>query len=364
MLLATGDVGGDNRVSRCRHDGDETKVVIQHGGRASINAEVVTTDGVVGAGSVVIPDLDAAGVASDDVAVVRGGAIAADARVHRAVLEQDAFTAIAEHGGAADLGADQVAGDDITVRAAAIHDDTVTGVAADDVGLGGVGGAAVGAGGADEVGCRAGNDLDADAVAQRRSATLVGANVVTFDHVAGRAVVGDFHAGTAVAGDDVPRTGRRAADDIVGRTTVDRNAPLAAGQGSRASGVGADVVTLHDVAVVATAADEDAEYRVAGNDVARRRSRAADRIVGSAGRDVDAKAAVAQRGGAGRVDANVVALDEVTIAAVDHNTVAAEAIDGKALDRAVAGREVQAVRRRTGAGTVQHNEGLARVTGL
>src|SRR5207249_2980092 len=90
-----------------------------------------------------------------------------------------------------------------------------------------------------------------------------------------------------VAGDDIARAGGGAADDlIVGVDDVD--AVVAVGEGAGAVGVGADVIALDERGGGAVADDVHAVGRVAGDDVARSRSGAADDVA----RDVAHPAAV------------------------------------------------------------------------
>src|SRR5439155_25806660 len=94
----------------------------------------------------------------------------------------------------------------------------------------------------------------------------VGADVVTFNHVVGRAAADDLHAIGTIAADDVPRRRSAAADGVVGRPRVEGNACSAVGQGGGAGGVGADEVTRDQAPRGAAHLDAVA---AAGNDIAR-----------------------------------------------------------------------------------------------
>src|SRR5262249_48520403 len=139
----------------------------------------------------------------------------------------------------------------------------------------------------------------------------VGADVVARDHVAGRAAIGDLHAGAGVAADDVAGRGCGAADQVVGVGDDDAREVR---DGSRAGGVQADHVAL-DGAVVQAADD-----RVAVPVEAAAVAVPGEGVPGAGGRPthegprgathVDAARGGASRAAAGDVGADVVALDD------------------------------------------------------
>src|SRR5262249_14428203 len=143
-------------------------------------------------------------------AAIEGDAVprAVDGPANRVVRRGDehAGVAVAQGGGAGDVGADQVALDHVAAGACVGDLDAVGRVTADDV-------AGQGAGAADGVagGGAAGEallQLDAHAVAQRLLAGPVGADEVALDHVPGRGPAGEeVHARHGVAADDVAGAG-------------------------------------------------------------------------------------------------------------------------------------------------------------
>src|SRR5262249_26237592 len=144
----------------------------------------------------------------------------------------------------------------------------------------------------------------------------VSADVVALDHVArGRpgvpeevGGVGDVNA-VPVARDDVAGPGRRAADRVVAGAD-DLDAIKQVAQRGTAGDVGADVIPL-DLHPRGAVVDQDgAQPAVAADDVAGAGGAAADRIAGTAG-DFDARQLVPQRSGAGGIEADEVALDQV-----------------------------------------------------
>src|SRR5262249_6931202 len=136
----------------------------------------------------------------------------------------------------------------------------------------------------------------------------VGADVVAGNHGAGAAAEQEDGVGIICA-DEVPGDGR------VRRTSGDANAADGVAAVERAGDIGADVVALEDVSGRCAAGDLNPVAGVAADDVALGRGRAADQVVGVA--DGDA-AAVAQRGGAGGIQADDVALDLAVVQSVDH----------------------------------------------
>src|SRR5207244_4304146 len=139
-------------------------------------------------------------------------------------------------------------------------------------------------------------------VGDGRIAVFVDADVVTLDHVGGRIRAGDENAaeveiaGGVVAADDVPRRGRAAADGVAGRAVFDLHAVRAVAQSDGAGVVSADVVAEDGIPRRADVSDVNAVARVAGDDVAGRRRRAADGVVrGAAGDDYTVSPAETRR---------------------------------------------------------------------
>src|SRR5262249_52967875 len=103
-------------------------------------------------------------------------------------------------------------------------------------------------------------------------------NVASYD-VARRATAGDRNAVAGVAADDVPGTGRRAADGVARRFVLDQDAAGAVTEARRPRGVGADVVAIDKAA---RSQDEgDADASVAADDVPRRSRQPADGHAGA-----------------------------------------------------------------------------------
>src|SRR5205085_634745 len=129
-----------------------------------------------------------------------------------------AVGAVAELGGAVNVGAGAVAQHHVPARPAIGEEHAGAAVTGDDVG-GTAGGAADGV--------RRGADLDehaVTAVAEFGGAVDVGADAVAQHHVAARPAVRDVHTVGTVAGEEVEGRGRRAADGVVDGSAVDFHA--------------------------------------------------------------------------------------------------------------------------------------------
>src|SRR5439155_8972131 len=122
----------------------------------------------------------------------------------------------------------------------------------------------------------------------------------------------DGDAGAGVVGDEVRLAGQRAADAAGQYACLDDHAASVRHSG-RSGRVGADIVA-DDLVRAAAAGEADAAPDIAGDHVAVRGCGAADDAV-AAVVDVDAISAVRGGDGAGGVDADVVALDDVAASA-------------------------------------------------
>ena len=183
---------------------------------------------------------------------------------------------------------------------------------------------------ADERVARTG-DVDAmDEVGESRAARSVYADVVALDDVV-RSPAAQSDPGPVVPGQDVACARRAAADDVAGGV-VQPDAILAVADRAGAAGVGADVVALHQV--VARAVDVDAVDVVTGDDVAVSRCGSTDQI--GIGGHPDAVHVIAEVGVAGRVESDVVALDQVAAVAGDIDPGTVEPVDHQAPHGAVA----------------------------
>src|SRR5207247_1576937 len=146
----------------------------------------------------------------------------------------------------------------------------------------------------------------------------------------------DQDAKAAVPRDDVPRTGDRPSDRVAGRRDV--YAMLHVGQRGGARGVGTDVIALDQVPAVP---DVDPVDAVARDEVAGAGGRPAQSAVAPfQAEEIDAVTQVAQGGGAGRVGADEIPLDQRS-RVCDYDSIAVVARDeiaragGRAADRDV-----------------------------
>ena len=169
-----------------------------------------------------------------------------------------------------------------------------------------------------------------------------------------------------VAGNNVAGRRRGAADgDTVGKVDEDAvevgQGSGAGGVGAdivaldQAAGAGPIEVDAHDVAAA-----------VAGNDVPGAGARAADGGICRAIIDFDLSGRIAEGGGAGHVGADVVALQDVArrTGAGNLNAIAGEAVEDQPLDSAAAAGEGQAVHARSRAVAAQLDDGIAAVARL
>src|SRR5262249_30217210 len=126
-----------------------------------------------------------------------------------------------------------------------------------------------------------------------------------------RAGVAEHDALVAVGGDDVPRRGAAAADDVAAGLLADPDARGAVAQGGVAGDGGADVVALDGVAERAGVEAGDAAQGVAGDDVAGPGGGAADRVVAGPVGDQNSVFQIRDGAEAGAVGADGVALHGV-----------------------------------------------------
>ena len=302
--------------------GDQHAVLAvgQRLGAGDVGADIVRLDHVgVGAGRL---QLDAVKcVAGDDVA---GGGRAAAHRVEaRPGSDVQAVFAVGNGAGAGGVGADIIPFDHVVFGARTQDEDAQDRVAGDDVAGGG-------RGAAHRVEGRPADDLHAIlAVGQRLGAGDVGADIISFDHVARGARRVEHDAVEGIAGDDVTRARRRSAHRVGSRPGDDVQAVDAVGDRRGPRGIGADKVPIHEVARRPRVGDIDADDRVAGDDVAGARGGPAHRVVARAAVDQHAVLAVGQGLGAGDVGADIVPLNQVVRGARvgDQDTVAGVAGD-------------------------------------
>ena len=204
-----------------RLDDSDPDVRVPNRSRAGqVGADEVAGDDVAGGPGKDDRDAELA-IAADDIAfkgVADAVGIGAD-EVIGGDADADAVQTIAESDSAADVGADEVAGNDVVIGghagdAVEAENDAVLVIAADQVPLGGI--VDTVAVGADDV--RRGLVVDADAVlgvADLGSAGCISADAIALDQVAGGSGTEDVDADAVVAGNKVARASRTAADDIV-----------------------------------------------------------------------------------------------------------------------------------------------------
>ena len=238
--------------------------------------------------------------------------------------DPNAVRVIAEHSRAVRTNAYEVALDRVAFRAE--EDPDACAVSGDDVARGRRRAAD------DVLPTRAGgNGHAAPNITERQRAGDVSADEVALDDIAAgwRTIAQHANAVIEIAGDEVTRARRCAADEVV-LTVVNLKAYGAVGDRRRARRVRADVIALNDVAGARRTAavfDQDAVVDVAGDDVARGGVGAADLVAVSALK-IDARA-VAVGCRARCVRADEVAFD-VSIrgdALVQSNAVNSEAVD-------------------------------------
>ncbi len=125
----------------------------------------------------------------------------------------------------------------------------------------------------------------------------------------------DVHAGRCVAGNDIARTCRRAADGV-GRTLRDVDAISTIAQGQRSGNIGADEVAHNQRSRLGRRPSRGSKvnpvHRVTGDDVARARSSSADGGVGGV-EQLNAVAAIGQCHGASGIRPDAIALDNIAI---------------------------------------------------
>ena len=282
----------------------------------------------------------ACAVADDDAVVVvaadhiaGSGCRPADHRAVRAALQLDAPVRVADVHQSCDVGADVVAEDPC---ADGVLDVDAVGVVADDV--------ARGCGcAADRVRTSPAEDVHpAAAVPQLGGPGHVQADDVALDNVAGGrrfAVAVNDDAVRGVAGDDVALASPCSADFGSADAVVNHDAMASVGDGGRAVEVGPDVVAVDQIVVGPDVVDLDpvgVRPGVAGQHVSLAEgSVAADLVAVRAAGDGDAVARVPDRCRAGRVRADVVALDDVSGRGVAEQD---DAVVGIARDDVAVGR--------------------------
>src|SRR5262249_19705420 len=158
----------------------------------------------------------------------------------RARLDEHPGVVVAQGRGAAYVGADVVAQDQVTRGAGPEEVHAVAGVAGDDV-------AGRGSGAADRVAGGAVNGHADEAVAQGGGAGVVGADEVAGDQVVRAPAVRDVDSDAGIGADDVPPPPTRPASGLAGRARLDDHAVGMVSQGRGAGYVGTDVVAQDHV---------------------------------------------------------------------------------------------------------------------
>ena len=99
---------------------------------------------------------------------------------------------------------------------------------------------------------------------------------------------GDAVAETRIAGNEIARARIRAADEVAAGTAPDSNPEAVVAEGVGAGDVGADEIAEHGIAARAGIGNVDAILPVAGNDIARAGTGAANQVVCRATEHADA----------------------------------------------------------------------------
>src|SRR5581483_3431802 len=253
-----------DRVAGRASDDEDAAVVGDRTGPGGVRADVVARDGVGRRPRAADQD-PAVGVAGKHVA--RGGGRAADRVPVRAGGHLDALV-VRDGRRPVRADTDQVALHGVRGRPTAGEEDAVR-VRSEHVRR------------ADRVAVRARRQLDAVPVADGADSVDVDADVVALDDVGGRRRAAEEDA-VAVVPEEVPGVRDRAADRVLARAGLDRDAVLA----------GEQLVAGDDVAARAGSADRDAVRRVEADDVERARRRPTDRVPGGAAGDRDPGRAV------------------------------------------------------------------------
>jgi len=205
---------------------------------AGVCADVVAGDYVACSAA---GDIDAVTAVTGDDVPFAGGA-AADGVIIGTAGDDDSIVCVAQFYYAVDVGADVVAGDDVTLRSAAVNADTTPAITRDDVSPAGgaaANGVIIGA---------AGDQNPIVCVAQFDRAVGVGTNVVAGDCVVLRVVSGNANTIPAITRDDVSLVGCTAADNVIQSAAEDDDPIVGVAQNGRTAGVGADVVAGDGVA--------------------------------------------------------------------------------------------------------------------
>ncbi len=147
-----------------------------------------------------------------------------------------------------------------------------------------------------------------------------------------------------VAGDHVAFAGHRATNLRARGSAVQVDASYAIADGGGPGRVDADIVADDDGPGKSTLADKNAFLGVAGNDIASGGGDPANRVVARTVGDKDAVPGISGRGHAGGVGADVVAGDKILPAVFQENAVAAEVVDRQTANDGVAGRNIQTVK--------------------
>ena len=197
------------------------------------------------------------------------------------------------------------------------HDSAVAGdtdankVSGNDVSFGVIGDAV--AIGSDDVGLGTKPDQHAfKRVTEVSRAGHVRTDIVALNQVARCGRAGDVNTGRVIAGDDVPRCRRGAADCIVRCTGLKADSVVGVTDGCRSCGIGANVVALYQVVIGAGVLDANAIVAVSGDDVPGPRRRSANRVGIGTHFNKHTIGRVTKNSGAGHIGANEVALDEVS----------------------------------------------------
>ena len=147
-------------------------------------------------------------------------------------------------------------------------------------------------------------------IAQSQHSRGIRADEVSRDHVAGGARAGQKDAIGSVAGNDIAADGIR-------RRAAHGDSVICVADDQFAGNIGADVIALNDILTGGRAIQENAADSVAGDEVAGVAGPANQ--VSAAPVNHDSVVVVAQRAGAGCIDADVIALHHIAARVVNVN---------------------------------------------
>ena len=165
-------------------------------------------------------------------------------------------------------------------------------------------------------------------IGEGRFACRIGADKVPLQLVAGGRCAADGDAIVVVPRDDVPGEYCRSANQVIRRAVCDAESETEIAQVERSADVGADEVSLYEIPGGARVVDPHSRIEVPGDDVARTRDRASDDVTARPLRDPNADEAVADAGGSMPVGADEVAANGVAVRPISGDVHTVEIVAG------------------------------------